>query len=772
MSRGRVAVGIWLLGLLAAGLLVARTPLSTDMSAFLPRSPLPAQQMLVDQLREGVISRLILVAVEHAPPPVLASLSRGLAARLRQDDRFAVVNNGDESAMTRERDVLWQHRYLLSPAVTPEHFAVPALHAALDADIAMLGSDLAPLAKRMLPGDPTGETLRLLQTFAGRSHPKGFDGVWVSRDATSALLMVSTRAAGFDVDAQEQGLNHIRDAFTAAQREVPDASTATLVTTGPPVFAVETRARIKGDAERFSLIATVLVAGILLLAYRSVRVLVLGLLPVASGALAGVAAVSLTFGFVHGITLGFGVTLIGEAVDYAIYLFTQTPPGGAPRATLPRIWPTLRLGMLTSVCGFSAMLLSHFTGFAQLGLFTIAGLLTALAVTRFVLPALLPETFVATGSTAFALPVLALIQCGRWLRWVVLGVTLVAAASVALHGSPYWEDELSSMSPIPPAETALDARLRGEIGAPDVRYLLVVEGADREAALAASEQLATRLDSLVAEGVIGGYDSPGQWLPSQATQRARRAALPDAQTLQSNLAQAVIGTNLRGDIFAPFLADVAAARNAPLLQREDLDGTSLALQVDTLLIRHGDVWMAMLPLHNVADGAKLAGEIAALGQPGLVFVDLKRESDNLLGSYRSEALTLSMVGSLVIVLLLAVSLRAPRRIAAVLLPLAASVTCTAAVLLAGGQRLSIFNLFGLLLVVAVGSNYCLFFERQESDRERMAASLVLADLCTVIGFGILSFSHVPVLHGIGGTVAIGACLSLVFGAVLSPRRAA
>ena len=66
---------------------------------------------------------------------------------------------------------------------------------------------------------------------------------------------------------------------------------------------------------------------------------------------------------------------------------------------MPRIWPTLRLGMLTSICGFSAMLLSSFTGFAQLGLFTITGLVVALAVTRWVLPTLLPHGFAATSST-------------------------------------------------------------------------------------------------------------------------------------------------------------------------------------------------------------------------------------------------------------------------------------------------------------------------------------------------------------------------------------
>jgi predicted exporter len=114
-----------------------------------------------------------------------------------------------------------------------------------------------------------------------------------------------------------------------------------------------------------------------------------------------------------------------------------------------------------------------------------------------------------------------------------------------------------------------------------------------------------------------------------------------------------------------------------------------------------------------------------------------------------------------------------RRIWAVAAPLAGAVVVTTTLLTLGGARLSIFNLFGLLLVVAVGSNYCLFFERQDlaaPEAGRTVASLVLANLCTVIGFGVLALSRIPVLHGIGTTVAIGALLSLGFSAVWTPRR--
>ena len=780
ISDRRVIIALWIVALVIGGAVIMRTAFSTDMSAFLPRSPRPAQQILVDQLREGVVSHLILLAIEGAPPDTLAALSRSMADDLRADKAFGVVSNGDPSAFARDRDLMWRNRYLLSDAITRSHFTASALHAALEADVQLLGSDMGMFAKGSIGADPTGEMLRLVTALGAQAHPTMYDGVWVAPNQDRALLMVETVAPGFDIDAQDQAVQHIETVFAAARQRgsATDRSIATnarLLETGPPVFAVRTRAHMKADVARFSLIAAALVAAILLFAYRSVRVLALALLPVLSGVIAGIASVSLAFGFVHGITLGFGVTLIGEAVDYAIYLLTQTAPGAESAATIPRIWSTLRLGMLTSICGFSAMLLSSFTGFAQLGLFTITGLIAALAVTRWILPVLSPRGSVTTHAAIFATPMLALIRAAAPLRFVVLCFVIAAGIGLAFHHGGYWDDELASMSPLSAAEQSLDSQLRREIGAPDVRYLLVVQAPDREAALAASEQVAARLEPLVTHGTIGGFDAPGFWLPSLDTQRARQAALPDATTLAASLGQAIEGTPFRPDTFAPFLTDVEAARHQPPLQRGDLTRTSLALRVDSLLVQSSDRWRAMLPLRGVANPLAVATAIAGFDMSGLFFIDLKAESDLLLGSYLHEALNLSFAGSVAIVILLLISLRSLHRTLTVMLPLAAAVICTAALLLTLAGRLSIFNLFGLLLVAAVGSNYCLFFERRLPDMDelgqtRLLASLVLADLCTVIGFGILSFSSIPVLRGIGLTVAIGACLSLLFGAILSPRH--
>src|SRR6202042_1788164 len=102
----------------------------------------------------------------------------------------------------------------------------------------------------------------------------------------------------------------------------------------------------------------------------------------------------------------------------------------------------------------------------------------------------------------------------------VLLVPLLAAVALFVHRGSLWSRELTSLSPIPAADQALDARLRADLGAPDVRYMVVVPAADREAALAAAQVLSARLTPLIDAGAIGGFESPTLYLP------ARRAPPP------------------------------------------------------------------------------------------------------------------------------------------------------------------------------------------------------------------------------------------------------
>lgn len=823
--RGQTAIALWLAFILACGIIISRSQVTTDLSAFLPRSPTPAQQLLLEQIRDGLASRLILVGIEGADASTRAGLSKQIAQRLRADPAFVSINNGEPVNAERDRAFLFNNRYLLSPAVTPARFSVDGLHAALRDSIDLLASPAGLLVKSLLPRDPTGEMAQLLDQFNSGTRPQMVDGAWASRDGARALMLMQTRASGSDTDAQQRAMAAIRQAFDAAPSATPAAK---LVMTGPGVFSVTSRNTIKSQVSRLSIISIVLISALLLLIYRSFTALALGFLPVISGALAGIAAVSLGFGVVHGITLGFGTALIGEAVDYSIYLFVQSEQGGSDQQNwIKRFWPTIRLGVLTSIFGFASLLLSGFPGLAQLGLYSIAGLIAAATVTRFVLPHLLPTNFRIHDVSAIGFALSRLVQRAAALRWAAAILLLAACAILALHRASLWNDKISSLSPVSQADVALDASLRADMGAPDVRYLVVVSGASRESVLWSSEQISTILQTQVDQGELAGFESPSRYLPSTATQRASQGSLPSPAVLETRLAQAVQGLPVRAQLFTPFLADVAAARSQPLLQAADLEQTSMAMAVDALLIQQGHHWSALLPLtapKGVSINAtRIRAALSATGLPNVLFVDMKVESDHLYSGYLHEAILLSLGGLVAIIGLLLLVFRSPMRVVRIIAPLAAAVITVTAGLAVFGQQLIILHLVGLLLVVAVGSNYALFFDRAEHPDEttshstdetpshstrlsendnqvagykpasgqvagylppgegtmaepkpidhaispRTLASMLFANLTTVAGFGLLSFSKVSILQAMGVTVAPGVIIALIYSAIFA-----
>ena len=487
-------------------------------------------------------------------------------------------------------------------------------------------------------------------------------------------------------------------------------------------------------------------------------------------------AVSLVFGTVFGITIGFGSALIGEAVDYSIYYFVQAGRSGTDEWRR-RFWPTVRLGVLTSVAGFGTLLFSGFPGLSQLGLYSLSGVAAAALVTRFVLPQLAGSNHSVPDLGGLGRILSRMAVRLRALRWAVLLLAGAAVVHMWIDRSTLWSPDLSALSTVSAADVAHDQALRSDISAPDARYVVVVTAPDREQALQAAEAAGRQLDRLVAEGVIGGYDSPARFLPSQAAQRTRLAALPDADALRTRLAAAVTDLPVSASRLSPFIEDVESTRRQPLIDRATLNGTGLALVVDSLLMQRDNGWSVLLPLHPTKADSELtipSDQVrAALAGTGALFIDMKGEFDRLYSDYLGEVKILSLAGIVTICLLLAVTLRSLRRLLRISLPLALAVLLVIGGLHAIGEKLHLLHLIGMLLIVAVGSNYALFFDRRTDEglpEPATLASMAIANLTTAIGFGTLGLSSVSVLHTIGITVGPGAVLALVLSAMFVPRE--
>lgn len=765
--------------LLAAVLLavacIAGITVRSDLADLLPEGGTPASRIMMAELREGVASTVLLIGIEGADAARLASLSRATADRLRGNPAFRLVENGAQGLDPNAMEALFRLRYLLSPASSRAAFTPAALRTDFQLLLRGLQSSASPLVQQYGLPDPTGAFPALMGALAGGSEVRLVDGVWFAPRSSGpdrALMLAQTTANGLDFAAETRALGALHAAFDAARSGTPGAR---LLVSGPAVFAHDSAQAIRADVRLLSAVSSVLVAGLLFWRFRSLWVVVVIAVPLLLGAAAGALAVQLCFGFVHGITLGFGMTMLGVTVDYPVLLIGHRKRAEAAMGTLRRIGPAFNLAVLTACLGLTGMVFAGFPGLAQLGVFSVAGILAAAACTRFLLPRLIVAADLAPVS-AGGPGRLARIEA--WRRWRPAGVALAAAAVgvLAATGGPRWDSDLAHLSPVPASALALDAALRAALGAPEAGQMLIVQAPTADAVLQREEAMAPALRALTQQGVIAGAETAAALLPSVRVQRDRQASLPDAATLREAVNQAAQGLGFTNAAFMPFQADVEAARSLapltpaalpPALAADPL----LAARLGALLFARQGTWIGIVAPRAVADPARLAAAFA--GVPGVTLVDIHAETNAIGATYTRQALPWLGAGAGAALLGLAAGLRDGARWLRVVGSIGAALLVTVAALDLAGARLSLVHVIALQFVAGIGLDYALFFSRTGLDieeRSRTWRTLVTCNAMALLTFGLLCLCRTPLLRDIGVTVATGVVAAMVFAFLFAGPR--
>lgn len=751
--------------LICAGLLAAGLRIKADLSFFLPTDTSAASGHIVEQLRAGPTSGLMLLAISGGDAERRRRASDELTRQLTDTAGFQFVSNGTPRFDKADLDVLLEYRYILNPALTPSQFSPAELRAALARALGLLRTSLGAAVKRLLAADPTLRSLDIAEHWAALSTTRGVESPWESKDGARALIVALPRGEAFDFETASKTRQLIDRAFAA----VAGDSNLRLEVGGPGVIALGTRDQIKREAQWLTIASAVLVGMFLFIMFRSLLSLAAMIIPIAFAFVAGATAVQLAFGYVHGVTLAFGSILIGVAVDYPIHLLAHSKPPGGARESVVRIWPTIWLGVLTTIVAFLPMFFSSFPGLSQLGVFAAVGLLAAAVATRWVLPATIPSSLRAPN-----LPVLNMTRdtssAGR--RGLVMGVIVAVVSAAVFVGTAdrIWDNDVRNLSPIPRAKLDFDRAVRADLRAPDVRRLIVVVGNSPEEVLREQETLSPKLLSLLSAG--GGFDMAARYLPSMRAQTERTTRLPDAATLRANLGSAVAGLPFKAELFTPFLKAVERVRTGEPVSFNAFAGGRLGWRITPLLFQSQGRWIGPITLAGVTEPTAIAAFVAGLKKPSVTFIDLKDESDRLMASYREEALWWLAGGALAALVILALGIRSFAGVLRVAFPVAASVVLTVALLLAAGGPLSFIHIMALLLVAGLGLDYALFLNRNlesEQDGRRTVTSVLVGNITTVVVFTVLAFSELPVLNNMGQSVALGAVLSILL-AFLFRRR--
>lgn len=735
MTRSLAARWLCLVVLLGlgAGIIATRLSLTYDLAYFLPQPVTDAQRILLDRVGQGPGAQLLYITLPGAD----AGQRDAVAGELADLDGVRRVLPGVmEGAVDAIPGPLFEHRYLLADVDT----SVAGLRQALRARLRDLAGLDDPQFLDLVAADPHLASIGIVESLGGEA-PDEFrlpDG--------TVYLLLDTAPPAFDLGAQQALMETVRNTVADVLPGVEPGFY------GAGAYGLALQGDVRRESTWFSIGAAAALTVLLWVAYRGPAAVLLASLPLLTGAVAGLAVLALLFPRVHGITLAFGFTLMGVTVDYGLHVLSHVRLGG--RRALAAVWPTLLLSAASSALAFLAFALSGSRGLVQLGVFSAAGIVAAGFAAWLLLPRLAGHIIVGGihGRASRRLEV--------GLRyWPALLAMAVGGTLLAVQ-EDVWNDDLSSLTPVPAATLAVDRQLRQRSNAPDLRYLLVSRGADEGEVLQRVARLEQTLQHARAEGVIDGYQAVTRLVPDPATQRRRAAAL-NAAGLEERLQTAAAGLPIRAAALAPFVAAVQQAESGGArLNADSYAGTALSGMVNAMVYPGRDGWVALTFLQGLDDPASLAG-LEALPEDA-VLVDLQAASQSLLATYRNRLLLVLAGALLVVTVLLGVFLGSTARVAWVVGTVAASLLLAAplAALLLGS--LSLFDLVALALVAGLGLDYALFFSRPERSQREYRATLHALGVCilsTVTVFGLLSLSTIPVLHGIGVSVSMGVCVA-------------
>jgi len=757
--------------LLAGYQIIVKTVVQSDMTVFIPQSTDARFGILTRSASDSPAARLWLLSIEGGSAQQLSQASKVFSQTLRASGSFNSVLNGENLLSDEDQAFLFAYRYLLDPDINSESFSSDSLQTELTERLAELASPLSTFTKKHLRADPTATFRSVLQNMGSQSEsPHYFNNVWMTKKLDRAFIVAETKAAGMDLDQQAT----IKEFLSDSLAQIPGEKKLQLRFSGSANIGLQSRDQIKAESQNLSILATLFMLSFLFWIYRSPTRVLMTVVPLGMAILFATAAVSFIFNGIHGITLAFGITVLGVAVDYPIHVISHANNKENLAATINRIWPTLRLGVISTIVGYSAMAITDFPGLAQFGVFSIVGLLTAAYVTRYLF-SYLPLSNVDTPR---------LFNATRKLdihpnKAIMSGVILCFALAVLFlfNTDDYWSKDLSELSPIPKHVLKQDNKLRQLLGVDQPRYIVSVQGDNLETLLRRQETLLPILKQAILAGEISSVQMAAKLLPSQQQQNLRKSSLPEDKILQQNLEQALSHLPFKSKVFLPFVADISTAKLMPNLTYEQLQSSHLGSRLGSMLNQTDDGYSGIVRLIGIHEPEKLQQRLTKANLAAVTFIDIKQASSDLVTQFREEAVNRIMWALGILILILALGLRNLSRLIRVIIPVVCAVIVAAAVPLSLGEKLNIFHVVALLLVAGISLDYGLFFSwsakslnlnnnhgnnRCNNNHNQTLHALSICAISTITVFALLSSASIPVLHSIGLTVASGVFAAFVF----------
>lgn len=589
--------------------------------------------------------------------------------------------------------------------------------------------------------DPFGLLNRWLDSQLSTRFDTRGDLVTLEVDG-KALVVMTGELAG---SAWDTGLqDRLTGAIDAFQKAHPGAH---LWRSGMVFHAADGAHQARSEISTIGLGSLIGVLLILLVVFRSPVTIATLLLPLATGAVFALAITLWWFQGIHLLTIAFGSSLIGVAIDYALHLQCARALAGR-EFRLRHMLPGLALGLVTSVMAYVVQAFTPMPGLRQMAIFAGCGLVGAWLTVVLWLPMTRVRTTPGTRKLAERLwRVLDHLRGRLGPRLaLVLALIAVAIAGVRLQG----DDSLRLLNTSSQQLLGDEALIQRELGRDTGTVYLLITAHDSEGFLGRVESLNPLLDGLVKDGHLGGHTSLADHVPSGARQSANLERT--RRLYQQQLDQVYASAGLPPALYERAMEMLT--QSPPLTLDHWL--TSPLGESDQRLwlgdIDKGQVAGMVTLSGGIDDYARQQLESLARSDEHIELVDRVEQISNVLGKLRRQIA--QWVAGALVVLTLLLALRYRWRTWRVIAPAGGAILTVLTLYALLGVPLNLFHQLALLLVLGIGLDAGIFM--QEHPRAHHAwLAITLSILSSLLAFGLLAFSATPALHHIGMTTLIG-----------------
>ncbi|MDI2593376.1 MMPL family transporter [Pseudomonas sp. 681] len=731
-------------------------PLSANLMELVPGTAPDALELRAEQRMQEPLNREMLVLVGHADRQRAIAMAQKLGDEWQASGLFEKVQWNLQADLPALRTQLLQGRLaMLGDADRqqliehPGAFIQQRVQALFDP---FTGFSLVPSQDDWL--GLTGRIQNSQPQHGAVQLDIGSGALVADADGKSwVLLRARTTGNAFDMNLPLQVaalLKHSRE--EAAQTDVQ------LLAASGLLYAANGQQQATREMTWVGGGATLGILLLLLLAFRRWRVL-LAFVPVLVGMLFGAVACVALFGHMHVMTLVLGSSLIGVAVDYPLHYLSKSwslkPWHSWPalRLTLPG----LTLSLITSCIGYLALAWTPFPALTQIAVFSAAGLLGAYLSAVCLLPALLKGLDLRPAQWPLRVCEFLVTLRQALLKRASTPVLLALLIAFCLGGVL----QLNSKNDIRqwvgmPAQLTAEAQAIARItGYQPTSQFFLIRAANQQQLLERQNALSERLEQLVNLDKLQGFLSLNQLVSQPSEQQQVREALNKLPLFWQPLL----------DVGVPVEALQAELATLQALPDEDID----AALAGPLAEPYRPLWLgktddgvaAMVSLQGLNNPALL--RVQALDLPGVQLVDRLGELNNVFAATQISAAELKLASCVLIVLVLILPFGLGGAVRIVALPLLAAL-CSLASLGWLGQPLTLFSLFGLLLVTAISVDYAILMREQVGGAAVSLLGTLLAALTTWLSFGLLAVSSTPAVSNFGLSVSLG----LAFSFLLAP----